>query len=84
MPLFGRRELKDDRVDVENNGVTALMERDALIADLQRQVRDLQAQNNVQNNVSNQARSGVIPNRLGLMSKAPPEGRRWSYRSCEG
>ena len=62
-------------MDGENNGVTALMERDALIADLQRQVRELQGQNNVQNNaqnnvqsnVSSQTRSGVIPNRSRLV-----------------
>ena len=84
VPLFGRSEVKDDRADVENEGVIALMERDALIADLQRQVRDLQAQNNVQNNVSNQTRSGVIPNRFGLMSKAPPEGDRIVMQKLRG
>ena len=95
MLVVGQSEGLDNRVDGENQGVIALMERDALIADLQRQVRELQgqnnvqnnAQNNVQNNVSSQTWLGVIPNRgrLGLMSKAPPEGDAgWSYRSCEG
>ena len=85
VPLFGRSDLRENRVDGENNGVTALMERDALIADLQRQVRELRGQNDVQNNVSSQTRSGVIPRRLGLVSEAPPEGDAgWLYRSCEG
>jgi len=75
VPLFGRSDLRKNRVDGENNGVTALMERDALIADLQRQVREVRVQNDVQNDVSSQTRSGVIPGRLGSMSKAPPEGR---------
>ena len=39
--VFGRGDLRENRVGGENNGVTALMERDALIADLQRQVREL-------------------------------------------
>ena len=64
MPLLGQSGLTENRVDGENNGVTALMERDALIADLQRQVRELRGQNDVQNNVSSQTRSGVIPGRL--------------------
>ena len=64
VPLFGQSDLRENRVDGENNGVTALMERDALIADLQRQVRELRGQNDVQNNVSSQTRSGVIPGRL--------------------
>ena len=72
----------------EDQGVSALMERDAVIAELRRQVRVLHAQNNVQtyvqndaqnhvqNNFSSQTRPGVIPNRgqTGLQSKAPPEG----------
>ena len=81
-------------MDGESQGVTTLMERDALIADLQRQVRELQGQNNVQNktqnnvqnNVSSQTRPGVIPNRgqMGLQSKAPPDGDAgWSSRSCK-
>ena len=71
---------------VEGLGAIAVMERDAVIVELRRQVQALQAQNNVQtnvqndaqnnvqNNVSSQTRPGVIPNRArsGLQSKAPP------------
>ena len=69
---------------------TAVMERDAEIADLRRQVQALQAQNNAQtvvqtsaqDNVFGQTRPGVIPSRdqSGLLSKAvlrskvPPQG----------
>ena len=71
VPVVGQSEGPINRVDEENQGVNALMERDALIADLQRQVRELQGQNNVQNdvqnNVSSRTRSGVTPNRSRLV-----------------
>ena len=82
----------------EDQGVSALMERDAVIAELRRQVRVLHAQNNVQTNVQNdaqnnvqnnfssQTRPGVIPNRgqTGLQSKAPPRGRRMEFQERQG
>ena len=57
--------------NVEGLSTIAVMERDAEIAELRRQVQALQAQNNVQtgvendaqNNASGQTRPGVIPNR---------------------
>ena len=67
---------------------TAVMERDAEIVELRRQVQALQAQNNAQtvvqtsaqDNVFGQTRPGVIPSRdqsgllskASLQSKAPP------------
>ena len=77
-PLFGRSEARADRADVQNQGANALMERHARIAYLLGQVREIQQQNNLPGplsrtpTVSAEANQGVIPDGLGLTSKAPP------------
>ena len=79
---------------------TAVMERDAEIVELRRQVQALQAQNNAQtvvqtsaqDNVFGQTRPGVIPSRdqsgllskAGLQSKAPPKGCQKDFRKHQG
>ena len=68
--LFGQSEAIADRADVQNQGVSVSIERDARIADLQRRVSELQQQNNLQNDlrtptVSTEAYPGVIPRRWG-------------------
>ena len=73
-PLFGQGEARVDRADVQSQGVSALLERDAKIADLQKQIRELQEQNNLRSSsVSPEAQPGVIPGRFGLLSKAPSQ-----------
>ena len=72
-----------DRADVQSQGVSALPARDAKKSQIcRKQIRELQEQKNLRSSsVLPEAQPGVIPGRLGLLSKAPSQ--RMQYGTTE-